>query len=104
MLCCELSVLPALSESCSSNAKNSRSYGLHCHSFTEYINRMSDIADWFKRLPFFTRWWLALTAGFSLFGRFGLLKAYYLVLLYEPFIKQFQVSSRVKLCLIQCRI
>jgi hypothetical protein len=54
---------------------------------------MSDIADWFKRLPFFTRWWLALTAGFTLLGRFGIFKAHQLVLLYEPFIKQFQVIS-----------
>jgi derlin-1 len=62
---------------------------------------MSDIADWFKQLPLFTRWWLALTAGFSLFGRFGILKGYQLVLLYEPFIKQFQVRSNVKLRLMQ---
>jgi len=32
-----------------------------------------------------------LTVGFSLFARFGMLKPYYLVLLYEPFIKQFQI-------------
>ncbi|KAJ4447076.1 hypothetical protein ANN_09065, partial [Periplaneta americana] len=57
-----------------------------------YLDKMSDIADWFKRLPLFTRWWLALTAGFSLLGRFGIFKAYQLVLLYEPFIKQFQVK------------
>jgi len=65
---------------------------------------MSDIADWFKRLPFFTRWWLALTVGFSIFGRFGILKPYYLALLYEPFIKQFQVRPRVKLRLMQHHI
>ncbi|KAJ9587886.1 hypothetical protein L9F63_018667 [Diploptera punctata] len=52
---------------------------------------MSDITDWFKSLPIFTRWWLALTIVFSLFGRFGILKAHQLVLLYEPFIKQFQI-------------
>jgi hypothetical protein len=62
-----------------------------CRSLTEYINEMSDFGDWFTRIPFFTRWWLALTAGFTLCGRFGILKGYQLVLLYEPFIKQFQV-------------
>jgi len=68
---------------------------IHYHSVSDYINKMSDIADWFKRLPFFTKWWLTLTAGCTLLGRFGLLKAYHLVLLYEPFIKQFQVRSVV---------
>jgi derlin-1 len=62
---------------------------------------MSDIADWFKRLPFFTRWWLSLTAGFTLCGRFGIFKAYQLVLLYEPFIKQFQVRPYVQLRLMR---
>jgi hypothetical protein len=62
-----------------------------CRSFTDYINEMSDLGDWFQRIPFFTRWWLALTAGFTLFGRFGIFKGHQLVLLYEPFIKQFQV-------------
>lgn len=52
---------------------------------------MSDLGDWFKGIPFFTRWWLALTVGFTLFGRFGIFKSHQLVLLYEPFIKQFQV-------------
>lgn len=52
---------------------------------------MSDIADWFKSLPIFTRWWLALTALFSLSGRFGLMKAHNLILLYQPFIHRFQI-------------
>lgn len=54
---------------------------------------MSDIARWFKGLPTFTRYWLGLTLGFSILGRFGLLKAHQLILLYEPFIKYFQVSA-----------
>jgi hypothetical protein len=53
---------------------------------------MSDLGDWFKGIPFFTRWWLGLTVVFTLCGRFGILKGHQLVLLYEPFIKQFQVS------------
>lgn len=52
---------------------------------------MTDIAQWFKNLPIFTRYWLGLTAGFSLFGRFGFFKAYNLILLYEPFIHRFQI-------------
>lgn len=60
-------------------------------SLTDYINKMSDLGDWFKGIPFFTRWWLALTLGFTLCGRFGIFKGHQLVLLYEPFIKQFQV-------------
>nr|CAD7455993.1 unnamed protein product [Timema tahoe] len=52
---------------------------------------MSDIAQWFKNLPIFTRYWLGLTAAFSLLGRFGLLSAKYLILQYEPFIKGFQL-------------
>nr|CAD7425207.1 unnamed protein product [Timema monikensis] len=52
---------------------------------------MSDIAQWFKNLPIFTRYWLGLTAAFSLLGRFGLLSAKYLILQYEPFLKGFQL-------------
>ncbi|XP_046681116.1 derlin-1 isoform X1 [Homalodisca vitripennis] len=52
---------------------------------------MSELGDWFKSLPFFTRWWLALTAGVSLMGRFGILKAYNLILLYEPVVHRFQI-------------
>lgn len=53
---------------------------------------MADLTDWVKSLPFFTKWWLTLTLGFSLLGRFHILHPYYLVLLYEP-IKKFQVST-----------
>lgn len=60
-------------------------------SLTDHINEMSDLGEWFKGIPFFTRWWLALTAAFTLFGRFGIVKSYQLTLLYEPFIKKFQV-------------
>ncbi|KAF5275096.1 hypothetical protein FQA39_LY07033 [Lamprigera yunnana] len=51
---------------------------------------MSDIGDWFKSVPFFTRYWLALTVGFTLVGRFGILKPSMLVLMYEP-LKRFQI-------------
>lgn len=52
---------------------------------------MSDLGEWFKGIPFFTRWWLALTAAFTLLARFGILRGHHLVLRYEPFIKQFQI-------------
>lgn len=52
---------------------------------------MSDIADWFKSLPIFTRWWLGLTVGFSILGRFGLIHNYSLILAYEPFVHKFQI-------------
>ncbi|XP_046386647.1 derlin-1 [Ischnura elegans] len=52
---------------------------------------MSDIADWYKSLPIFTRWWLGLTVAFSVLGRFGLINNYSLILLYEPFVRKFQI-------------
>ncbi|XP_049763437.1 derlin-1 [Schistocerca cancellata] len=52
---------------------------------------MSDLSNWFYSLPIFTRWWMTLTTGFSLLGRFGLLRGIYLALLYEPFIHRFQI-------------
>jgi len=52
---------------------------------------MADFGEWFKSLPRFTRWWLALTVGFTLLGRFGLLSPQYLFLHYESFVHKFQV-------------
>lgn len=51
---------------------------------------MSDIGDWFRSVPLFTRYWLALTVGFTLAGRFSILKPHNLILLYEP-LKRFQI-------------
>lgn len=51
---------------------------------------MTDIADWFRNVPPFTRYWLALTAGFTVLGRFGIFKPNNLILLYEP-LKRFQL-------------
>jgi derlin-1 len=62
---------------------------------------MSDIAQWFNSLPIFTRYWLGLTGLFTLLGRFGILGAQYLYLLYEPFIRRFQV---IRLGLTLCRV
>ncbi|XP_054274176.1 derlin-1-like [Macrosteles quadrilineatus] len=52
---------------------------------------MSELSDWFNSVPIFTRWWLSLTAGLSLLGRFKLLNAYHLILAYEPLIHRFQI-------------
>ena len=52
---------------------------------------MSDIGDWFKSLPIFTRYWFALTIGFTLIGKLGIISFYKLILLYEPFIKNFEL-------------
>uniref|UniRef100_A0A6M2DY61 Derlin n=1 Tax=Xenopsylla cheopis TaxID=163159 RepID=A0A6M2DY61_XENCH len=52
---------------------------------------MSDIGQWFKNLPLFTRHWLGLTLAFSLLGRFGLLKPEYLYLLYDKFVNELQI-------------
>ncbi|GLH14233.1 hypothetical protein R5R35_003348 [Gryllus longicercus] len=52
---------------------------------------MSDITDWFKRLPIFTRYWLGLTAGFSLIGKLKIVSPYTLYLLYEPTVKRFEL-------------
>uniref|UniRef100_U5EZG9 Derlin n=1 Tax=Corethrella appendiculata TaxID=1370023 RepID=U5EZG9_9DIPT len=52
---------------------------------------MTDIADWFKNLPIFTKYWLTCTVVISLLGRFGLLPMYHMLLLWEPLFKQFQI-------------
>lgn len=54
---------------------------------------MTDIKEWFKSLPLFTRYWLGLTALFSLLGRFGILHPSYLILTYESVFHKFQVST-----------
>ncbi|XP_017772006.1 PREDICTED: derlin-1 [Nicrophorus vespilloides] len=51
---------------------------------------MSDFSDWFRSVPFFTRYWLALTVGFTLIGRFGIVHPAYLTLMYTPLMK-FQI-------------
>lgn len=51
---------------------------------------MSDLGDWFRSVPFFTRYWFAGTVLFTLLGRFGILKPINLILLYEP-LKRFQI-------------
>ncbi|XP_045460693.1 derlin-1 [Harmonia axyridis] len=52
---------------------------------------MSDISDWFKTIPVFTRYWFGSTIALTLIGRFGIVSPYTLILLYEPFLKKFQI-------------
>jgi len=52
---------------------------------------MSEVGDWFKNLPFNTRYWFGGTIAFSLLGRFGLLNPRWLVLLWEPLFHSFQI-------------
>lgn len=54
---------------------------------------MTDIKEWFKSLPLFTRYWLGLTAVFSLLGRFGIIHPSYLILTYESVFHKFQVRT-----------
>ncbi len=51
----------------------------------------NDLQDWFKSLPVFTRYWFGGTILFTLLGRFGLLSPYWLILAWEPFIRNFNL-------------
>ncbi len=44
---------------------------------------MTDIADWYKQLPRFTKYWLSLTVGISLLAKIGILPDFYLVLFWD---------------------
>lgn len=54
---------------------------------------MTDIAVWYKSLPFFTKYWLTLTVGISLIARFGLISNFWLFLDSEFVFRKFQVSD-----------
>lgn len=58
---------------------------------------MSDIGDWYRNIPILTKYWFTSTIGFTLLGRFGILKPQNLILLYEP-LKRFQIW-RLATCL-----
>lgn len=65
---------------------------------------MSDISDWYNRVPIFTKWWLTLTLVFSLAGRIGLVKPYQMILLQAPFFSHFEVSTVYRLFRLPSRI
>ena len=50
----------------------------------------SDIQDWFKSLPIFTRYWFGGTIIFTLLGRFSLLNPRWLILGWDLFITRFE--------------
>ena len=52
----------------------------------------SDFSDWYKAIPQISRYWFTGSVVLPLLSRFGILGAYSLVLLFEPFIYKFQVS------------
>lgn len=51
---------------------------------------MSDLGDWYRSIPRFTRAWCTGTVTLTLLGRFGLLNPLNLILLYDA-VKKFQV-------------
>lgn len=53
---------------------------------------MTDIVDWFKQIPIFTRYWFGLTVATCLLARFSLIPGTFLVLDPTLVFKQFQVS------------
>lgn len=55
---------------------------------------MSDIGDWFKSIPFITRYWFASSIAVPLIGKLGLISPAHLVLWPEAFFHKFQVSLR----------
>lgn len=61
---------------------------------------MSEFKDWFNSVPFFTRYWLSLTIGLSLLGRFGLLNMYHLMLDFPSIFYSFQVCIHGTLTLL----
>nr|AEE62126.1 unknown [Dendroctonus ponderosae] len=52
---------------------------------------MSDLGDWYRGVPRFTRLWFTGTVALTLFGRFGLLNPINLILLYSEAVKRLQV-------------
>jgi len=52
---------------------------------------MTDVADWYRNLPKFTKYWFTLSVVFPLIGRFGFLDPYYFYLISELVIRKFQI-------------
>lgn len=52
---------------------------------------MTEIADWFRSLPVFTRYWFGLSVLFPILGRFRLVNPQHLVLSYDHFVRGFQI-------------
>lgn len=52
---------------------------------------MSELSDWFKGLPLFTRHWFGLTIALSLLGRFSILSPAFLILDYHKVFSDFHI-------------
>ncbi|KAE8599592.1 hypothetical protein XENTR_v10017245 [Xenopus tropicalis] len=52
---------------------------------------MSDLGDWFRSIPFITRYWFAASIAFPLIGRLGLINGGNLILWPEYFLHKFQI-------------
>lgn len=54
---------------------------------------MSDISDWYRNIPKFTKYWLSATVGLSLLARMNIIPGGWLWLVPELVIKKFQVNT-----------
>lgn len=52
---------------------------------------MSDIGDWFRSVPFITRYWFAASVAVPLIGKLGLIDITNLILIPEFVISRFHV-------------
>ena len=52
----------------------------------------TDIQDWFRSLPFFTKYWFGGSVLFTLLGRFSLVNPYWLILSWETFITKYELT------------
>lgn len=52
---------------------------------------MTDVSQWYKNIPQFTRFWLSATVGISIIARFGILPPHYLILNSPLVLKHFQL-------------
>lgn len=57
---------------------------------------MSDVSDWVKTIPPFTRYWLGLSLGVSILARLQIIDYLNLLLLYSEIIYRFQVGITFK--------
>lgn len=55
---------------------------------------MTDISDWYRNIPIFTKYWLTGTVGLSLLERFGILQQQWLILVPELIYSKLQVNTK----------
>lgn len=52
---------------------------------------MTDISEWYKHVPIFTKYWLSLSVGFSIVAKFGILAPSHLILRPELIFSKLQI-------------